>query len=79
MHAIKCDVVGKDHVRMIVRGEDGARFKAIAFRAAEGEMGQALLNNRGSRRFWLAGRPKVDDWSGRREAELIVEDAIWAD
>ncbi|GGA04275.1 single-stranded-DNA-specific exonuclease RecJ [Blastomonas marina] len=79
VHAIKCDVVGKDHVRMIVRGEDGARFKAIAFRAAEGEMGQALLNNRGSRRFWLAGRPKVDDWSGRREAELIVEDAIWAD
>ena len=79
VHAIKCDVVGTNHVRMIVRGEDGARFKAIAFRAAESDMGQALLQNRGSRRFWLAGRPKVDDWSGRREAELIVDDAVWAD
>jgi single-stranded-DNA-specific exonuclease len=41
---VKADLVGTDHVRLIVRGEDGASFKAIAFRAAEStEMGQALL------------------------------------
>ena len=34
---IKADLVGKDHVRLIVRGDDGASFKAIAFRAAAGE------------------------------------------
>jgi single-stranded-DNA-specific exonuclease len=75
---IKADIVGTNHVRLIVRGEDGGSFKAIAFRAAETELGQALLHGR-DRRFWLAGRAKIDDWSSRPQAELHVEDAAWAD
>ncbi len=76
---VKADIVGTDHVRLIVRGDDGARFKAIAFRAAESEMGQALLHGARDRRIWLAGRAKIDDWSNRNEAELHIEDAAWAD
>lgn len=75
---VKADIVGTDHVRLIVRGEDGGNFKAIAFRAAQSDMGQALLNAR-DRRLWLAGRAKIDDWSSRVQAELHVEDAAWAD
>lgn len=76
---IKADVVGTDHVRLIVRGDDGASFKAIAFRAAQGEMGQALLHRSRDRKLWLAGRARIDDWSNRPAAELHVEDAAWAD
>ncbi len=76
---IKADLVGKDHVRLIVRGDDGASFKAVAFRQAETELGQALLNRAQGRRFWLAGRAKIDDWGSRPAAELHVEDAAWAD
>jgi single-stranded-DNA-specific exonuclease len=77
VHLVKADIVGKDHVRAIARGEDGASFKAMAFRSAETELGQALLNAHG-RRLWLAGRPKIDDWGARQQAELHVEDAGWA-
>ena len=76
---IKADLVGKDHVRLIVRGDDGASFKAVAFRQAETELGQALLNRAQGRRFWLAGRAKIDDWGSRPAAELHVDDAAWAD
>jgi len=76
---VKADVVGTDHVRLIVGGDDGARFKAIAFRAAESDMGQALLHGARDRRLWLAGRAKIDDWGSRLQAELHVEDAAWAD
>ena len=76
---IKADVVGTDHVRLIVRGEDGASFKAIAFRAASTELGQALLHATHDRRLWLAGRAKIDDWSNRPQAELHVDDAAFAD
>lgn len=76
---IKADLVGKDHVRLIVRGDDGASFKAVAFRQAETELGQALLNRAQGRRFWLAGRARIDDWSNRPAAELHVDDAAWAD
>ncbi len=76
---VKADLVGTDHVRLIVRGEDGASFKAIAFRAAGSEMGQVLLNATHHRRLWLAGRAKIDDWASRPQAELHVDDAAFAD
>ncbi|MFN3516365.1 MAG: single-stranded-DNA-specific exonuclease RecJ [Novosphingobium sp.] len=76
---VKADVVGTDHVRLIVRGDDGASFKAIAFRAAGSEMGQALLHASHNRRLWLAGRARIDDWSSRPAAELHVDDAAFAD
>ncbi len=79
LRLVKADVVGKDHVRLIVRGEDGGSFKAVAFRAAESDMGQALLHGAQHRRFWLAGRAKIDDWSSRVQAELHIDDAAWAD
>ena len=76
---IKADIVGTGHLRLIVRGDDGASFKAIAFRAAESAMGQALLHGAQGRKLWLAGRPKLDDWGSRPAAELHLEDAAWAD
>lgn len=80
LRLIKADLVGTHHLRLIVRGDDGGSFKAIAFRAADTEMGQALLQPAArDRRLWLAGRAKIDDWSSRRQAELHVEDAAWAD
>ena len=79
LRAIKADIVGTDHLRLIVAGDDGASFKGIAFRAAEGAMGQALLHGSKGRKFWLAGRPKLDDWGSRPAAELHIEDAAWAD
>lgn len=76
---VKCDLVGTDHVRMIAAGSDGRSFKAIAFRAAQTEMGQVLLHGARGRQFWLAGRAKIDDWGSRPAAELHVEDAAFAD
>lgn len=76
---VKCDIVGTDHVRLIAAGDDGKSFKGIAFRAAESDIGQALLHGSRGRRLWLAGRVKIDDWGNRPQAELHLEDAAWAD
>ncbi len=76
---VKADIVGNGHVRLIASGGDGASFKAIAFRAAESDMGQALLHGAQGRKLWLVGRAKIDDWASRPQAELHVEDAAWAD
>jgi single-stranded-DNA-specific exonuclease len=76
---VRAELVGSDHVRVIAGGQDGASFKAIAFRAVETDMGQALLHGAAGRRLWLAGRPKIDDWGSRRQAELHLEDAAWAE
>jgi single-stranded-DNA-specific exonuclease len=76
---VKADIVGKDHLRLIASGNDGKSFKAIAFRAGESQMGQTLLHRHQGRRFYLAGRVKLDDWGNRPAAELHLEDAAFAD
>ncbi|MFK3889789.1 single-stranded-DNA-specific exonuclease RecJ [Sphingomonas sp. NPDC079357] len=78
VRAVKVDVVGNGHVRAIVAGDDGRSLKAMAFRAADTALGQALLAAGPTRRLWLAGRAKRDDWSGRDVAELHLDDAAWA-
>ena len=76
---VKADTVGRDHLRLIVRGEDGASFKAMAFRQALSDFGQALLSAEKGRRLWLAGRAKIDDWGSRPAAELHIDDAAFLD
>ncbi|GMN12501.1 single-stranded-DNA-specific exonuclease RecJ [Altererythrobacter sp. MTPC7] len=79
VHLVKADVVGADHLRLIAGSGDGGSLKAIAFRSAETEWGQALLHGAKGRRLWLAGRAKIDDWGPTPRAELHLEDAAWAD
>ncbi len=79
VRVIKADVVGNGHVRTVVAGDDGRSIKAMAFRAADTALGQALLGAPPHRKLWLAGRAKIDDWSSRPAAELHLEDAAWAD
>ncbi|KZE18593.1 MULTISPECIES: single-stranded-DNA-specific exonuclease RecJ [Sphingomonas] len=76
---VKADVVGNGHVRAILTGDDGRRFKGVAFRQAETELGMALLGAPPHRKLWLAGRAKLDDWGSRPAAELHIDDMAWAD
>jgi single-stranded-DNA-specific exonuclease len=79
VRVVKCDIVGKDHVRAIVAGDDGASFKAMAFRQGESQLGQQLLHGGGTRKYWLAGRAKIDDWGATPKAELHIDDIAFAD
>lgn len=76
---IKADIVGQNHLRMIVGGDDGASFKAMGFRQADQELGQTLLALPRDRRLWLAGRIKKDDWGSRPAAEMHIDDAAITD
>ena len=79
VHIIKADIVGNDHLRLIAGSQEGGSLKAIAFRAASTDWGQAILHSAQGRKLWLAGRAKIDDWGSRPAAELHLEDAAWAD
>lgn len=70
----KADVVGDAHVRCFIAGADGARLKAIAFRALEGPLGPALLQSGGTP-LHLAGHLRPDTWQGRNEVQLLIDDA----
>jgi single-stranded-DNA-specific exonuclease len=72
------DRAGSDHVRCTLAQADGTRVKAIAFRALGSELGELLLS-RGQLPLHVAGRASINDWGGKREGQLIIEDAAEPD
>jgi len=74
----RAEVVGDKHVRAILGEAAGPqRLKAVAFRCLETDLGRALLNGRG-RGFHVAGHLRADNWQGRTEVQLQIEDAAAA-
>lgn len=73
----RSDIVGQGHVRCFLSGPRGGRLKAIAFKAADSDLGMMLLNSRGAA-LHVAGTLRLDSWQGRNEAQLIIDDAQWA-
>ena len=79
MRVVKADIVGTNHVRAVMAGDDGRSLKTVAFRQAETLLGQALLGAGRDRRLWVAGRARIDDWGARPAAELLIDDIAFAD
>ncbi|MBX3447293.1 MAG: single-stranded-DNA-specific exonuclease RecJ [Parvibaculaceae bacterium] len=75
VRVVRADLVGQAHVRVILAGEDGGRLKGIAFRSAETPLG-ALLRDPGAGLLHVAGRLSADDWQGKRDVQITIEDAV---
>jgi single-stranded-DNA-specific exonuclease len=71
---VKSDLVGSDHVRCIFSGAASGRIKGIIFNAASTELGQFLLNHRRAP-VHVAGRLRQDNWQGREDVQLMIDDA----
>lgn len=74
---VKADVVGQNHVRCILTDGSGARLKAIAFRALDGDLGRNLLQS-GGRPLHVAGNLRADTWNGADGVQLLIDDAAYA-
>jgi single-stranded-DNA-specific exonuclease len=68
------EVGGAGHVRVTLRGGDGATLGGIAFRAAGQPLGQALQKASGGS-LHVAGTLCVDRWGGGERVEIRVIDA----
>ena len=79
MRVVRADIVGQDHVRAIMAGDDGRPLKTVAFRQGGTELGQTLLGGPRDKRLWVAGRAKIDDWGSRPAAELHIDDVVYCD
>lgn len=67
-------VVGRDHVKVTLRGADGKRVNAIAFRAADAALGQFLLNRIGHS-VHIAGTLNLNHWNGSVSTQIQILDA----
>ncbi|TNC72979.1 single-stranded-DNA-specific exonuclease RecJ [Rubellimicrobium roseum] len=65
-------IVGNGHLKLAFTDGMGGRLDAIAFGAAEGPLAKL---HPGAGRFHVAGRLEINTWQGRRNVQLLLEDA----
>ena len=70
---VKPGLVGVGHVRCVLTSDNGGNLKAMAFRSADNEIGQALLKSRGEA-FDVVGVLRKDTWGGRNSVQFIIDD-----
>ena len=70
----KVGIVGSGHVRCFLSSDSGGSVKAMAFRASDNELGQAILNNH-NEVFDVLGTLRRDNWLGRNSVQFIIDDA----
>jgi len=68
------DIAGNGHVRLSLASGAGGSLKAMAFRAADAPLGQALLAARG-KPLHVAGTLSLDHWGGSPRPQLRILDA----
>ncbi len=69
---LRANVVKDKHVSLLF-AHGGKRIKAIAFRAMENGLGQALLSR--PDRIHLAGNLRLDEWQGNKQVQMLIADA----
>lgn len=71
---MKPDIVGEQHVKLLLTCPlSNGRLSAIAFRCVGSPLGDALLNTRG-KRVSIAGQLRLQEWNGRQNVSLMVDD-----
>ncbi|MEX0347170.1 MAG: single-stranded-DNA-specific exonuclease RecJ [Rhizobiaceae bacterium] len=75
-HHLVADVrmVGTNHLRISLKSRTGGRLQAMAFRAADTDLGRMLGENRGSP-LHIAGTLGANTWNGRTTPQLRIIDA----
>lgn len=69
--------IGDSHLKLSLGDGMNARLDAICFGAFDNALGPALEGH-GGKRFHIAGRLEINEWGGRRNAQLRLEDAAEA-
>jgi len=67
-------VVGNGHLKLRLMAEDRSQLDAIAFRAAESELGQFLSGQKGTP-VHVAGTLSINHWNGRQTPQMRILDA----
>ncbi len=69
----KASIIGSGHVKCFLGSDNGGSVKGIAFRVADNDIGQAMLNAKGEV-FDVVGVLRKDSWQGRNSVQFMIED-----
>ena len=73
LKVISSKVVGDNHIKSILIGQDGSTFNSFSWNAKSSPLEQYLL--KGNKKvFTAAGKVELKEWKGKKNIEFIIED-----
>jgi len=70
---ISSTIVGEKHIKSLLLGNDGSTFKAFTWNAKNTPL-EAYLDKKHKKKINIAGKMKLNEWSGKKEVEFMIED-----
>ena len=70
---ISANIVGNNHIKLVLSGKDGTVFKSLAWNAINSPL-EPFLNNKNRKRINIAGKIHLNQWRGERKVEFMIED-----
>ena len=73
LRVIKSEIVGNEHIKSLLSGNDGFVFKSFAGNAKNTPL-ESYLNKNNKKEFNIAGKVKLNEWRGKKNVEFMIED-----
>ena len=70
---IESNIVGNVHIRSILLGKDGSKFKSFAWNAVNTPL-EIYLNKNQKKKINIAGNMRLNEWRGKKEIQFIIQD-----
>jgi len=70
---IKSEIVGENHIKSILLGNDGSTFKTMAWNVKNTAL-ESFLTKNIKNKINIAGKMKENIWKGEKKIEFIIED-----
>jgi len=73
LNIIKSRFVGNNHIKSLLKGNDGSILNTFAANAKDGPL-EPFLDKNNKKKINIAGKMKMNEWSGKRNIEFVIED-----
>jgi single-stranded-DNA-specific exonuclease len=70
---ISANIVGNNHIKLVLSGKDGTVFKSLAWNAINTPL-EPFLNNKNRKRINIAGKIQLNQCRAERKVEFMIDD-----
>ena len=73
LKVVNSKIVGENHIKTVLIGEDGSILKCIAFNSTKSNL-EPYLFKKSKKTFNIAGKLSLNEWKGNKNVEFIIDD-----
>ena len=73
LNIINSKIVGNNHIKSLLKGNDGSILNTFTANAKDTPL-EPFLSEKNKKKINVAGKMKLNEWSGKKNIEFIIED-----